>query len=145
MVKLVLKEKKTIKEAANVGTYGDLRKAINSIINKEKVDAGTKAAINGIIGAIPGIGNAKSAYDVIKNVYAATDDKKTKTFLDKINVDDEFSKIVDDKLEMAFLKVLEMLIKSKPDNESLENFNVNKELVNYLSANHNKRTLAMVK
>jgi len=58
----------------------------------------------------------KQAFDFIKNIYSATDDKKTNTFLDKLNVDDNFAKIVDDKIEMAFMKSIADSIMAKPDN-----------------------------
>jgi hypothetical protein len=145
MVRIILKEKKSLKEAAQLQTFGDLKKTVDSIIKKEYLTAGGKATAEIIISTFPGLGGAKTAFDVFKTIYSAVDDKKTKTFLDKINVDDEFSKIVDDKVEIAFLKVLEMIIKSKPDNESLQNFNINKELVNYLSSKYDKRTLTLAK
>jgi hypothetical protein len=145
MVKLVLKEKKNLKEAVQINTYGELRNAIKTIINKERASAGSKEFIQGVIGQIPGIGMSKTAYDVVKAIYSATDDKKTNTFLDKINVDDKFSQIVDDKVEMMFLKVLAMMIEGKPENESIANFNVNQELVDYLQNNYEKRTLTFKK
>jgi hypothetical protein len=136
-----------ITEAAQLLTYGDLKKLISLTLNKEraKVAAGevAKLGVDQILGLIPGASNAKSAFDFVKSIYAATDDKKTNTFLDKINVDDEYSKIVDDKVEMAFIKFLTQAIESTPDQTPLpSNFDVNIKLQDYLKQNYKARTLA---
>ena len=128
-------------------TFGDLKKTINSVINKEKMKAAAGGAANlavdQILGLIPGASNAKTAFDFIKNIYSATDDKKTNTFLDKLNVDDNFAKIVDDKIEMAFMKSITDSIMAKPDNERLpQNYDINVELQKYLKSKYNNRTLA---
>lgn len=146
MVKLVLKQKK-LNEAAQFKTYGELKKAISLALNKErgKALAGQVAqlGVDQILGLIPGASNAKSAFDFIKSVYDATDDKKTSTFLDKFNVDDQYSKIVDDKVEMAFIKFLTQAITSTPDETPLpQDFDVNAKLQDYLKKNYQSRTLS---
>ena len=149
MVKLVLRERKKVTEAAapQYKTYGDLKKLINGIMNKERLKAAgdqvTAAAVDQVLGLIPGASNVKSAFDFVKSIYAATDDKKTNSFLDKINVDDQYSMIVDDKIEMAFLKFLTKSIMDTPDDTVLpQNFDVNQNLQDYLKKNYKNRTLS---
>lgn len=141
--------KLTLKEAApaQYRTYGELKKVINGIMNKEKLkavgDQVTSAAVDQVLGLIPGASNVKSAFDFVKAIYSATDDKKTNTFLDKINIDDQYAKIVDDKVEMAFLKFLTDAIINTPDETPLpQDFDVNAKLQDYLKKNFANRTLA---
>lgn len=128
-----------------INTFGDLKKTISNVMNKERLKAAGQQtaalALDQVLGAIPFASNAKSAFDFVRGIYTATDDKKTKTFIDKINADDQYSKIIDDKLEMEFLKYLADLIMRKPDQESLTNFDVNKELEKYLATQYGQRTL----
>jgi len=130
-------------------TYGDLKNAINSISLKQKgdkiVSQGKSFALDQVLGFFPGASNAKTLYDFIKAATLRPDDKKSKTWLDKLDVDDDVSAIVDDTVENGFLKYISDRIKSKNDNESLEDdFNMNQELANYLSDKYNKRYVAGV-
>ena len=52
------------------------------------------------------IKNTKEAKDMISTLYGLDDNFKSNTGLDKLNVDDNISKIVDDKIETAFLNFL---------------------------------------
>jgi transcription antitermination factor NusG len=130
-------------------TYGDLKNAINSISLKQKgdkiVSQGKSFALDQVLGFFPGASNAKTLYDFIKAATLRPDDKKTKTWLDKLDIDDDVSAIVDDTVENGFLKYISDRIKSKNDNDSLENdFNMNQELASYLSDKYNKRYVAGV-
>lgn len=127
-------------------TFGDLKKAINTLINKERLkaagDQATNLVVDQLLGLVPGAQNVKSAFDFFKNIYSATDDKKTNTFLDKLNVDDKYAEIIDDKVEMAFMKEISNVLSNKPDNERIpQDFDINNELKTYLSRKYNKRTL----
>lgn len=135
-----------LQEQLQLNTFGDLKKTISGVMNKEKVKAAggvaANLAIDQVLGLIPGASNAKSAFDFFKSIYSATDDKKTNTFLDKINVDDKYAEIVDDKVEMAFLKYLSDLFSRKPDQEPIpDDFDVNKELEIYLKNKYASRSL----
>ena len=109
MVRLILKGKKNLQEAVQPRTYGDVKKAIKQILLKKKGGALggvlTDQVVGELVKLIPVVGKAKVAYDLVKAIYSATDSVKTNTILDKINVDDDYSKIVDDKLEMAFYEI----------------------------------------
>jgi hypothetical protein len=130
-------------------TYGDLKNAINSISLKQKgdkiVSQGKSFALDQVLGLFPGASNAKTLYDFIKAATLRPDDKKSKTWLDKLDIDDDVSAIVDDTVENGFLKYISDRIKSKNDNDSLEDdFNMNQELASYLSDKYNQRYVAGV-
>ena len=127
-------------------TYGDLRKAIQAIIKNQKGDAIDNVAIDTIINIIPGAGAAKNLFDFLKASYNKPDTKKTKTWVDKIDVDDDMSDIVDDTVENGFIKMMVELIESEPDDKPLEpDFNMNQELVDYLKKNYHERTITGIK
>jgi hypothetical protein len=70
------------------------------------------------------------------------DDKKTNTWLDKLDIDDETSAIVDDTVENGFIKTLAKSLDKKSDNDPLEDdFNMNQELVDYLKEKYKGRTV----
>jgi hypothetical protein len=123
-------------------TYGDLKKAINAIKLKQK---GTKVgglAIDVALDMIPGIGAAKTTFDFVKAAFGKPDTKKTKTWLDKLDVDDKMSSIVDDTVENGFLQTIASAIESESDDTPLEDdFNMNSKMVNYLKNKYDGRTI----
>ena len=130
----------------NLETYGDLKKAIKIISLKQTGEKIGQVAIDTILGAIPGVGAAKTTFDFIKAAFSRPDTKKTKTWLDKIDVDDEFSAIVDDTIENNFLKIISQTIDSESDDKPLEqDFNMNQKLVNHLRDKYEGRTLTGIK
>ena len=143
------KEKIVENNTPNIKTWGDLKRIINSIRRKKQLNAAKDQTkdliIDQLAGLIPGVGNAKTAFDFFKSIYDANDSTKTNTWLDRINVDDKFSEIVDDSIEDKFLKALIKLIESKNDNELLpDDFDINKMLINFLSKRYDNRTLAKI-
>ena len=99
-------------------------------------------AIDTVLDAIPGVGTAKNIFDFVKAAYHTPDEKKPKNWIGKLDIDDEYSKIVDDTIENGFLKVISREIESKPDDTPLEdNFNMNDLLSRYISTNYKKRTV----
>jgi len=69
--------------------------------------------LNNIWSAVKG---AKEAKDMIGTLYGMKDSFQSNTGLDKLNIDDNISKIVDDKVEAAFLNyVIAELNKMNPD------------------------------
>ena len=134
-------------EQGQVKTWGGLRSLVKSLITKKRIDAAKSGAVNILVdqvaGLIPGMSNVKSAFDFFKGIYTADDNKKTKSWIDKLNVDDQYSLIVDDAVEDQFIKDLVKMIEEKDANENLpDNFYINQELVNFLSRKYQKRTLA---
>lgn len=135
-------------QQGNVKTWGGLRAMIKSLITKKRLDAAKSGAVNILVdqvaGLIPGMSNIKTAFDFFKGIYNADDNKKTKTWIDKLNVDDNFSAIVDDGVEDEFIKDLVELIDKKDANEQLpEDFNINNMLIEFLSRKYQNRTLKM--
>ena len=75
-------------------------------------EVGKKAA-EALVGMFPGGGTAMSIFSgvkdgagLLKKLYGADDETKTGTGLDKLNVDDDVSKIVDDPVEVGYLNYL---------------------------------------
>jgi hypothetical protein len=133
--------------ALNLNTYGDLKKAIKAIALKQKgqaiVSQGKSFVLDQLLGLIPGASNAKTTYDFIKAAIQKPDTKKTGTWLDKLDIDDEMSKIIDDTVENGFMQMMSKTIESKPDNQPLESdFNMNEKMINYLKDKYEGRTVA---
>jgi len=131
--------------ANDLKTYGDLKKAIKSITTKQKGEKIAGVAADVLAGFIPGADAAKTTVGFVKALMAKPDNKKTKTWLDKLDVDDKFSKIVDDTVENGFIDSISQDIASKSDDESLDpNFNMNDKLSQYLKAKYSGRTVTGV-
>ena len=132
---------------ANLETYGDLKKLISGISKQQKgekiISKGKEFALDQILGLIPGASNAKTAFDFIKTFTSKPDDKKTNTWLDKLDVDDDMSKIVDDTVENGFMQAMTKSIESEQDTKPLEdNFNMNAKMVDYLKKTYSGRTVS---
>ena len=127
---------------AELKTYGDLKKAIKIIQLKQKGEKIGNVAVDTILGAIPGVGAAKTTFDFISAAFKKPDTKKTKSWLDKLDVDDEMSSIVDDTVENGFLKFQSKIFDSEPDDKPLEDdFNMNQKMVDYLKDKYKNRTI----
>lgn len=127
---------------AELQTYGDLKKVITSIKNKQKGEKIGQVALDTVVGLIPGADAARTTYDFIKAAFLKPDTKKTNTWLDKLDIDDDMSKIIDDTVENGFLQMISKTIESEPDDKPLENdFNMNQKMVNYLKSNYSGRTV----
>ncbi len=102
-----------ITEAPQITTVGELRKVIAAF---RALETGKRAAAQSaeqVLQQIPGVSNiynivkgAKDAREMFRTLYGLDDKFKTQTGLDKLNVDDNISQIVDDKVEAAFLNHL---------------------------------------
>ena len=126
-------------------TYGELKQALKDITLKQKGTKIGKVAIDTVLGAIPGIGAAKSTYDLVKAAFEKPDNKRSNTWLDRLDVDDEASAIIDDTVEAGFLKAIAQAIDKAPDNQKLDpNFDMNDRLINFLSKKYKGRTIAGV-
>lgn len=127
---------------AELSTYGDLKKVIKAIALKQKGEKIGDVALGTIIGFIPGAEAAKTTFDFIKAAISKPDTKKTKTWLDKLDIDDEMSAIVDDTVENGFMKAIAATIERESDNKPLEpDFNMNAKMVNYLKDKYSGRTI----
>jgi hypothetical protein len=131
-------------------TYGDLKKLINSISTKQKgekiISKGKEFALDQVLGLIPGASNAKTAFDFIRTAISKPDTKKTNTWLDKLDIDDDMSQIVDDTVENGFMQVMAKTIENESDSKPLEDdFNMNAKMVNYLKSTYSGRTISGIK
>jgi len=132
---------------ANLETYGDLKQLLNNISKRQKgekiVSKGKEFALDQILGLIPGASNAKTAFDFIKTAISKPDGKKTNTWLDKLDVDDDMSQIVDDTVENGFMQAMTKSIESEQDTKPLEDdFNMNAKMVDYLKKTYSGRTVS---
>ena len=132
---------------ANLETYGDLKQLLNSISKRQKgekiISKGKEFALDQILGLIPGASNAKTAFDFIKTAISKPDGKKTNTWLDKLDVDDDMSQIVDDTVENGFMQTITKSIESEQDSKPLEDdFNMNAKMVDYLKKTYSGRTVS---
>lgn len=134
-------------QISQIRTYGDLQKIIAQINRNKSTKAIAGQAGNFVLDQIavsfPVVGNVKKAFDFFKAIYDAEDDKKTNTWLDKLNVDDQYSAIVDDTVENAFLKALYQMLSQKPATEVLPiNYSVNADLENFLKRRYGNRSVS---
>lgn len=142
-IKLQIKESKILTKSSdlNIKTYGDLKRLANKIVRLKKDQAG-EDYIKRILGNITGIDWIKNTYDFFSVFYRLPDDKRTNTFLDRLDVDDEMSKIMDEKVENMFINHFVNFLNSKNDNEVIPNdFSATKELQNFLMNTFKGRTI----
>jgi arsenate reductase-like glutaredoxin family protein len=132
--------------ANELKTYGDLKAAIESISLKQKGEKIAGVGLGVLMGFIPGAEAAKTTYDFIKAAISKPDSKKTNTWLDKLDIDDNMSKIIDDTVENGFLQTMVKTIEGESDSKPLEqDFNMNQKLVDYLKSNYQGRTIIGIK
>tara|TARA_R110000796_G_scaffold232313_1_gene350509 strand:+ start:383 stop:838 length:456 start_codon:yes stop_codon:yes gene_type:complete len=136
-------------EEKGINTVGELQKAIKLMRLKDAGGEVGKKAAEALIGMLPGGGTAmsifsgaKDAGDIFKKLYGADDGIKTGTGLDKLNVDDDVSAIVDDPIEVAYLNYL---IKDKfadaPPEQSLDDFDATLGLQQFLAGKFDNTTV----
>lgn len=127
---------------AELNTYGDLKKVIKAISLKQKGEKIGGIALGTLMGFIPGAEAAKTTFDFIKAAISKPDTKKTNTWLDKLDIDDNMSRIIDDTIENGFMQIMAKSIEGESDSKPLEqDFNMNQKLVNYLKTNYQGRTV----
>jgi hypothetical protein len=131
---------------AELKTYGDLKKVIKAISLKQKGEKIGNLALDQVVGLIPGAGAAKTTFDFIKAAFKKPDAKKTQTWLDRLDIDDDMSAIVDDTVENGFMQSMAKTIESEPDDKELEpDFNMNARMVDYLRKQYDGRHISGIK
>ena len=128
------------KEAINLSLVKFKKSNLSKIKDKKGLAAAGSVANLGLDVLVPGYSAVANATDLIRKMYLLKDNKKSNTFLDKFNIDDNLSKIVDDDLEQEFLEYL-----LSKDDLSLENININKLLQDYLANKFENRTVDIKK
>lgn len=128
---------------SDIETFGDLKQLIDVIQSGEKNAKIGNAVVGALLSAVPYLDAAKTVFDVAKAAYGKPDSKKTGTFIDKLDVDDEVSAIVDDTVEDNFLAFIAKDMESKPDDAVIpKDFSMNDELQKYLQNKFKQRTVA---
>ena len=131
---------------AELKTYGDLKKVIKSIALKQKGQQIGNVALDTVIGLIPGAEVAKTTFEFIKAAISKPDSKKTNTWLDKLDIDDQMSAIVDDTVENGFMQAMSKAIEGESDDKPLESdFNMNARMIGFLQNKYKGRTIAGIK
>jgi len=120
-------------------TVGELKHLLRLIRSSKNSDELAKV-LSGSILDLVSLGQVSTIKN-LKNIYNAPDEKKTNTDLDKLNIDDEISKIVDDTIENNFINYLIKSLNSGnlQDNDPIPD--VGEWLRRYLKKNYNKRTI----
>lgn len=127
-------------------TVGSVLAMIQKFRQAQAGGAAGKKALEVAMEQIPGISNiwsivkgAKEAKDMISSLYGMDDKFQSNTGLDKLNIDDNVSKIVDDNVEVAFLNFLiDKLGKMNPDAPMPD---ATVEIQNFLSSKFDKNTV----
>jgi hypothetical protein len=130
-----------------IDTYGELKTLIKAVTTRQK---GLKikgviidTIVDELVGKLPGGPTAKKTLDFVKAAFGKPDTVKTNTWLDKLDVDDQFSAIVDDTIENSFLQDISKRIEGQPENTPLrQDFNMNTELIDYLKRKYRGRSVA---
>ena len=130
----------------SIRTVGDLKKVINSHRLSQAGKETGKLAVDTFVEEIPVLGTAfrlfgasKDSKEILRKLYSAEDNFKTNTGLDKLNIDDNVSKIVDDEIENAFLKALMDMLNDMDDLEEIPDVNV--ALQNFLKRKFNQHSV----
>ena len=128
-------------EEVGLKTYGELKQIVSLIKTKQKGLKVGGVALDVLSDFIPGAQTARTTFDFVKAAFGKPDTKKTNTWIDKLDVDDQLSKIVDDPIEGKFLKVIQKQIKGKKGTIPPD-WDINKELKQFLSTQFGGRTVA---
>lgn len=132
--------KSILTEQERITTVGELRNSISQALKVKKgevqKDALKDFGAGLIIDLIPGAASLKSAFDLAKTLYKLPDEKRTNTGLDYLNVNDEVSAVVDDRVETQFLNDMLGVLKNMDDTAALEDLDMTKRLSNYISSEY---------
>ena len=128
-------------EAPKIETVKDFRMALAQAMaakdSAETRGAGKSIAKNTLGGllatVIPGAAAAKSLYDSIKAMYYNwPDERRTNTALDALNIDDDVSAVLDDRVENQFIKDWLKRLEGVPGETKLGNIDMNRMLSDFI-------------
>jgi hypothetical protein len=80
---------------------------------------------------------------MLKDVYRLPDEKRTNTFLDRLDVDDDVSDIVDDAIENMFLNDASKEFEGLPDDTRLDQIDMTQRLSDFIAKRFNRRTVSV--
>jgi hypothetical protein len=134
--------------AQGIQTFGDLKKVIDYIELKRKGNIAAPKVAQYLAGLVPGGGtafqmvmDAKDTIGFLSSLYKADDNFTTQSGLDVLNVNDNISKIVDDKIETAFINSLYAVIEKENPNTPIGNWNATTAVQQFLSDNFEQHTI----
>ena len=80
--------------------------------------------------------------NIMQDIMTAPDNKETTAgFLGLFNIDDEWQKLLDDKVEITFINKMISSLKSQNPDTPLEQLNFNQQLIDFLKSEFEGRTL----
>lgn len=128
--------RRSVLNESNLQTYGDLKQALRGALKFKKgelqKDALKDTGTGALLDLIPGGATFKTIFDLGKTLYSLPDEKVSNTGLDYLNVDDEISAVVDDRVENQFIQKYLNTLESMDDNTPLETTDITKLLTNYI-------------
>ena len=81
--------------------------------------------------------------NIVKDIMTAEDNKDTTSgFMKLLNIDDDWQKILDDKIEIAFIQTMIKDLKGMSGDTPIEQLNFNEKLIEFLKDNYNNRALS---
>ena len=123
-----------------IETVGQLRDALRTYKLQKTGKSIGKRALKSVL---PGF--VKQAYDagmLAKSLYGGDlSDKKSLPGLEKMQVDPDVSKIVDDKIEAAFLKFLDQDLQDENPETRIDNYDTTQKLQDFIASHFNKKTV----
>lgn len=145
IIREAVKEAEEEKSPKSIKTVGDLRKLLGKTKRGRHVSSAKAMTPDVVVGAvreiIPYVSTAKTIYDILKAIYSKPNPEKVPSVLQPLLVDDFISRIVDDRVEDAFIAYLADIIKDVPDDFPLEDFDATDLLRNFLKDNFMNRTV----
>jgi len=122
----------------NFKTVGELRTALNQIAAHKKIDVG-KASVGGAIGTTLDV-VSQGVAPVLKYLWSQGKEdvklaKSNKT-LDALMIDPFVSRVVDDDIELAFIRYLSKEIDGKKDEDLLGDIDITDMLSNYIKKDY---------
>ena len=136
-MKLIMENwRREVLSESDIKTYGDLKQALQGALKFKKGEL-TKDAIkdtvtDSLLDFVPGAGTFKSLFQLGKTIYSLPDEKRSNTGLDYLNVDDEISAVVDDRVENQFIQNYLNTLDKMDDNTPLETTDMTKLLTNFI-------------
>ena len=136
-----------------IQTVGQLKQALQAAVLAKKKNLAKDQMKSGAAkfgweaakALLPGVGLAaetlKDVYGIIKGVYGLDDKKRTNTALDYLNVDDQVSAVVDDRVENQFIKDYMEFLDGQADEQRIESVNMTKLLTSFIKQKYNSTTV----
>ncbi len=138
--------RRNVIEEQQLQTVGSVLSMIQKFRQAKAGGEAGKKILDMALEQVPGVSNiwsmmkaSKDAKDMISTLYGMDDKFQSNSGLDKLNIDDDISKIVDDKVEAAFLNFLINKLQSMNPDAPMPDATI--EIQNFLASKFNKNTV----